>query len=532
MAFYSPRNIGPADQVLFDADGNAVGIQAAGSSSQPVLGFSPTKHAAIDALVSGASIADLIEPWCIAHRGAGAMLAPDSTLEAYALGITWGTGIIDGGDWYAVADGGVFDFHDATLDTKTDQTGATTAATSAQMARILIDSSVWFGGGWPDTRGAMTPEIFFGTLRGRTCFAPEPKNLGAANYLANYLPTLALQRQCLINAFTDTLLQPFIDQKFPYLFRNLTPGAEHSGFNTARAQELLDKGIRYLGILATDANAGTAAATAIAAGMKVIVGTVNRQHRRLTWDPRGVSGYVSDDPVYMMGRSDVYRRITAPFGSGTFYHGHLQKNELTTISTADNRGSFAAGRLVLNTTNSANNWILQGWCSGFEKPASYTHNATIKFTTIPTDRSRWAGIAMCLTDDQAYADAAPTSAFDGSLTYGGYQIWIRPSATAGGGAAGNINIAKKLNGGQVGATQTANLSGEIAAGSSVALAIAVTPTAITVTVSGAVTGTVTLTDASLVPATSPFRGQYVFYGHSSDWNTNSAVLEFGPCTES
>lgn len=59
MAFYTPRNIGPADQVLFDADGNAVGIQAAGSSSQPVLGFNPTKHAAIDSLVSGGGIPGL-----------------------------------------------------------------------------------------------------------------------------------------------------------------------------------------------------------------------------------------------------------------------------------------------------------------------------------------------------------------------------------------------------------------------------------------------------------------------------------------
>lgn len=59
MEFYTPRNIGPADQVLFDADGNAVGIQAAGSSSQPVLGFNPTKHAAIDSLVSEAGIGPL-----------------------------------------------------------------------------------------------------------------------------------------------------------------------------------------------------------------------------------------------------------------------------------------------------------------------------------------------------------------------------------------------------------------------------------------------------------------------------------------
>lgn len=53
MTFYAPRNIGPADQILFDADGNAVGIQPAASSSPPVLGFNPTKHAAIDSLVSG-----------------------------------------------------------------------------------------------------------------------------------------------------------------------------------------------------------------------------------------------------------------------------------------------------------------------------------------------------------------------------------------------------------------------------------------------------------------------------------------------
>ncbi len=53
MAFYIPRNISPADQILFDASGNAVGIQAAGSSSQPVLGMTPAKAAAVDSLVSG-----------------------------------------------------------------------------------------------------------------------------------------------------------------------------------------------------------------------------------------------------------------------------------------------------------------------------------------------------------------------------------------------------------------------------------------------------------------------------------------------
>ncbi len=56
MDFYTPRNIGPADQILFDSDGNAVGIQPAASSSPPVLGFNPTTHAAIESLVSEAGI--------------------------------------------------------------------------------------------------------------------------------------------------------------------------------------------------------------------------------------------------------------------------------------------------------------------------------------------------------------------------------------------------------------------------------------------------------------------------------------------
>lgn len=62
MAFYAPRNISPADQLLFDANGNAVGIQAAGSSSQPVLGMTPAKAAAVDSLVSADGIAGRTAP--------------------------------------------------------------------------------------------------------------------------------------------------------------------------------------------------------------------------------------------------------------------------------------------------------------------------------------------------------------------------------------------------------------------------------------------------------------------------------------
>jgi peptidoglycan/xylan/chitin deacetylase (PgdA/CDA1 family) len=88
MTFYAPRNIGPADQVLFDADGNAVGIQPAASSSPPVLGFNPTKHAAIDSLVSKAGN----DPAPAVRPGRGYVVAAD--LRAANVAATVGSPVI------------------------------------------------------------------------------------------------------------------------------------------------------------------------------------------------------------------------------------------------------------------------------------------------------------------------------------------------------------------------------------------------------------------------------------------------------
>jgi len=59
MDFYTPRNIGPADQILFDANGDPVGIQPAGSSQPPLMGLTPTTKDAVQALVpaDGISVA-------------------------------------------------------------------------------------------------------------------------------------------------------------------------------------------------------------------------------------------------------------------------------------------------------------------------------------------------------------------------------------------------------------------------------------------------------------------------------------------
>ena len=90
MAFYIPRNISQSDQILFDANGNAVGFQAAGSSSLPVLGMTPAKAAAVEALVSkawkvlgepgSATAADITGYLAaLSAAGGGSVLFPPST---------------------------------------------------------------------------------------------------------------------------------------------------------------------------------------------------------------------------------------------------------------------------------------------------------------------------------------------------------------------------------------------------------------------------------------------------------------------
>lgn len=54
MAFNTPRNIGPNDQLLFNAAGECVGIQPGGSSSPALFGLTETEKDATTALVSGA----------------------------------------------------------------------------------------------------------------------------------------------------------------------------------------------------------------------------------------------------------------------------------------------------------------------------------------------------------------------------------------------------------------------------------------------------------------------------------------------
>lgn len=440
----------------------------------------------------------LVEPWVIAHRGAGANLAPDSVIGAYDYGTTLGTGIIDGGDWRATADGVVFDWHDLTLDRISDQTGNYADATSGQIARIKIDASSFFGGGWQDSYGAPGPLAYFSRYKDVCCLAPEPAVAAAVPVLINTIKRLAMERQCLINGFTDAALTPFVAAGFPYVLRNFTNG-EAAALTTTRCDQLVALGIKYVGF--SQAAAVDKVQIAIAAGLKVMITTPTRHSQADKWAGMSIAGYASDDPVYfsahLSGNYVKYRRLTDPFASGAYYHGHIDGADTFTPGF---RGSFQTGgkwRKAAATT--VPNWVLQGWaCPIAKKAETYSIDLDATIVGLATDKSRWFSFAICCPDDAKYDDTGSTS--------NGYQIWIRPSAASNGSTAGDVNIAVK-NAGVGGTPQTGNLSAALVVGNSIHIKIDVTPTSITVTISGAVTGSVKITDAT-------HRGGYWHIGHA------------------
>ena len=53
MANYYPRRIQPADQLVYDASGNLVGVRSGTSGDETIYGLNSTEYQAFQSLVSG-----------------------------------------------------------------------------------------------------------------------------------------------------------------------------------------------------------------------------------------------------------------------------------------------------------------------------------------------------------------------------------------------------------------------------------------------------------------------------------------------
>lgn len=508
---------------------------ATGTLPVPVdPGFAPAAQNAAKSSVARFTVGDLFTLYpgqvCVAHRAAGAYRGPEGTREAYQLARTYPIYyIIDGGDWYDSADGGIFDYHNGTdLSQLTNLTGAISGQTSTALRRCTVNVSTWFGNGSANQTGLLGIDDFLSLVRGR-CISPEPKTTKAAQILARELSIAGYQQRALVNSFTDSHFQYFVAEGFPFLARNVASGAEHATLadpttGPARCRTLQGLGVFYVILDEFDANFAAAAAVCNANGMRVgcytgdttagtngKAGALARQyHKTLIDAAASMAFYVADDPLYFMGDTANYRRTSDSWalkaGLGV---GHINRYNTRPPTTSTKRGTVTAGgRLSLPNEDTNNNWILAGeLCPLVNAAGSYTITATINFSALPADLTRWAGLAICCPDDRAYTDTGATTAY---VRNDGYQVWVVPSN----GTNATLSIARKNagTGTNLGGTPFA-LSSTISAGGIITLTIAVTPTTITATVAP-VSGTTAAGTTGAI-SDSTFRGAYFHYGHAA-----------------
>jgi glycerophosphoryl diester phosphodiesterase len=420
------------------------------------------------------TVDDLQYPLYIAHRG-GAHLWPENTMYAIEGALALGCQAIEI-DVRMLADGALAVIHNATIDSMSSLTGNVADQTAMNWRSIPIDCSSWFGTApFPDTTPLLVEDILrkFG---GKVVFFFDVKDVAAIQPLTDLIVRYGLERSCVVIAASLAALA------IPHT----------AGIPIAVIGDAVDPiAAASAGVQWCDMSANVTesyVSSMVAAGIKPLVYTLNRHSERDFWLARGVAGFFSDDPIYMSG---THRKLASdPFGTGTYYHGHLTTRHLPPgggFGDTFTRGSFTSGRWGFPNTSTTVMFYdtLQGWACPIVDP-SYRIAATVTFDAI-NDNGRWASIGFGWTDDRLSPESG------GGIN--GYRVLVR--------ANGNVDLYKYVHGTatKLGSTPTA----PIHTGGSATIQIDVSPTEIVVTRTDVVDATATYADTT-------HRGPYISLG--------------------
>jgi glycerophosphoryl diester phosphodiesterase len=437
------------------------------------------------------SWADIPTPFVIPHRGAGEMVAPENTMEAFRVGVDMGFGAVDGGDFRQLPDGTLAAMHDRDM-RRTSLTGLSVNVDdlSAQAWRqVVINAGTWFGGNWGNL-SAPTARQLFAEFGGSVLMTPEPKNdsgTNASTALIQAILDYGMKRTAMFCSLTLSdcvaALAAGITSACYIIPSTATPVATFTA-------QLSGTGVQYVALDFSSASTATISAY-IAAGYKVVLYTPTRQKDKTTYDALGVSGYWSNDPLYFAGDVTKYRKTTAPWvKSGTFYHGH----QSPTSAVDSNRGTFVGSAGAYRWQQTQDSYILQGWaCPVANAASSYTITDPVTFDTVIGDTSRHTDMFVCQATDHAYNNQGSSETWAN-----GYFCLLR--------ATGSLS-AYKVTAGVAALIGTSTSPTAIVSGGTATITCAVTPTTVTFSRSdvGGANNTVTITDSA-------FRGGYFYLG--------------------
>jgi glycerophosphoryl diester phosphodiesterase len=376
-------------------------------------------------------VAELQAPFWIAHRGM-ANVYPENTLEAYRGTVALGVDAVEPDCWLT-RDGGLVCLHDGTVDRTTDGSGSSQDLTVPGASILRVDAGRWFAAAWPSTLGVPTFTDVLDELGGRAVLCPEAKNAGAGRAIVERLVEYNLLDAAIVHSFMQAELTPAVAASGDVMRLTATTAYDPGALRAAALPPSLVPAAR-------------------AAGLDVVVWVVDRRVDAAPWLAAGAIGFVSNDPLYLSGRSPVL--TSDPFGQRTYYHGHLAS------SIAGDRGTFGApGAWGYADTSPLYKGALQGWAS----PMSATRfeiTFTVQVSASSTDKG-WAGAVIAAADDRSFDD---TNRYEPGL--GGYHILLHRS--------GNLEVLVVDDG--IARLASSAATPPVESGGTAMLRIAVTPT--------------------------------------------------------
>jgi glycerophosphoryl diester phosphodiesterase len=388
----------------------AVGLVATTSASAAAADPSPTPRTSFKV-----RLADLPTRYFIAHRGAGAYVAPEDTEQALDRGNSEPDADMLEFDVRVLTDGVGGVWHDPTVDRVSTSTGPVDDLSSTAFSKLTIDANSWFGGGVSNAHPILLDQVL-SEFGGKRLLLAHPKDTAAMKLVIDEVTGRGLTDAVQVQTFSRSDLKLAVDAGLNGQL--LIQDAAQAAVDTPAA--VLADGIKRVSV--QDKLSDGVIRDYVKSGLLVSVWNVDRQYRRDQLYALGVRGIDSNDPTYVSGDTAIYRRDRDPFSTQTWWYGQISQTQTADALTASKRGRFIAPNWWHVNLGEYPLFVLQGWASPL--PESYTLKLQIRYDSLGKDRTRWGGVYFSAKNDSAYSDA------DSSLN-GGYSAILRTNGTLG-----------------------------------------------------------------------------------------------------
>ncbi|KYG89146.1 hypothetical protein A0U40_14075 [[Bacillus] sp. KCTC 13219] len=360
---------------------------------------------------------------------------PENTIEAYKGCLDLGFTMIEQ-DVHKLLDGSLAVIHDYTMERSTDATGCVRDFTTMRFKNSKVDTLP----GW--TAKSTTFKDVLNTFGNNAIYVPEIKVPDVAEDVVDAIIFAGLEEYCLIQSFRLSDLSYAVSKGLPALL--LT--------NDESPITIKNNGIDYVGVSTQVTEQYIL--DCINAGLKVIVYSVNRRYLHDYFLDLGVSGFFTDDPLWITRKSPILNKDT--FREQMFTHGQLglSRHDLRpNVGNSGDRGEFISPNkfgwtnYTTGGIDDKNDFCLMGWTG--ELPENFTLNYNLTLKNSSGTPTTWGAVTFCTTID-IYRDINDVDNPD-TPSYG-YNLLLREN--------GNLQLYKRTASGAVvlGSVQTTALT--------------------------------------------------------------------------